>query len=106
MAGGGVPEKNATNFGWKSVPTFPCRKFMCVPETYWLRSAIPDCLEHLERVLEEINPEVLDVVAVVVHRLSLMASGEHPLDVDQICSEREIEALSKIVSIAEKAGKH
>jgi hypothetical protein len=36
----------------------------------------PDRLEHLERVLEEINPQKQDVVAIVVHRLSPMASAE------------------------------
>jgi hypothetical protein len=42
----------------------------------------------------------------VVHRLTPMASGEHPLDVDQICSDRERAVLSKVVMLAEKAGKH
>jgi amino acid transporter len=68
--------------------------------------ADPDRLEHLERVLAEINPDKQDVVVLVVHRLSPMASAEHPLEMNQICSDREIELLSKVVSMAEKAGKH
>ena len=57
-------------------------------------------------MLEEINPEQQDVVAVIVHRLSPMASAEYQLHAGQICSEREIEILSKVVTVAEKAGKH
>jgi hypothetical protein len=66
----------------------------------------PDRVEHLERVLQEVNPEKQDVVVIVVHRLSPMSSAEYPLDVDQISSHREIEILSKVVHVAEKAGKH
>jgi amino acid transporter len=66
----------------------------------------PDRLDHLKRVLDEINPEKQDVVAVVVHRLSPMASAEYALRPEQIFSDRENELLSKVVSVAEKAGKH
>jgi len=40
-----------------------------------------------------------------VHRLSPMASAEHPLQPDQICSNREKELFSKVVNLAETAGK-
>ena len=65
----------------------------------------PDRLEHLERVLDEVDPQKQDVVAVVIHQLAPIASAEYPLEVNQICSEREVDLLSKIVSVAEKAGK-
>jgi hypothetical protein len=35
-----------------------------------------------------------------------MASAEDELNADQICSDREIKLLSKVVTVAEKAGKH
>ena len=65
----------------------------------------PDRLDHLERVLDQVDPEKRGVVAVVVHRLSPVASAEHSLAFDQICSSRESELLSRVVSVAEKAGK-
>ena len=66
----------------------------------------PDRLEHLKRVLEEVDPGKQDVVVVVVHRLGPMASAEYELQPEQIASDREIDLLSKVVSVAEKAGKH
>jgi amino acid transporter len=65
----------------------------------------PDCLDHLQRVLEEINPDKQDVVVVVVHRLSGMASAEYDLKTEQICSHHEVELLSKALTVAEKVGK-
>ena len=66
----------------------------------------PDDLGHLERVLQAVDPEKQDVVSLVVHRIFPVASAEHPLDLDQIVSSRETRLLSKVVSVAEKAGKH
>jgi hypothetical protein len=65
----------------------------------------PDLLEHLERVLQETDPEKQDIVALIVHKFSPAASGEHGLQLVQICSGRESELLSKVVEAAEKAGK-
>jgi amino acid transporter len=66
----------------------------------------PDRMDHVERVIQRYAASDIDIVALVVHRLTPMASGEHPLDVDQICSDRERAILSKVVMLAEKAGKH
>jgi amino acid transporter len=61
-------------------------------------------LEHLARVLQDINPVQQDVVALAVHRVPFLGSGE--LDPSQICGDREVELFTKVVSVAEKAGKH
>jgi hypothetical protein len=66
----------------------------------------PDQMEHLTRVLESTNPDKQDVVAVAVHRLEPLASGEYALEANQIFSDRETELFSKVVNVAEKAGKH
>jgi hypothetical protein len=66
----------------------------------------PGRLQHVERSVAEVNPQKQDAVGVVVHRLSRMASAEDELNADQICSDREIKLLSKVVTVAEKAGKH
>jgi len=62
-------------------------------------------LEHLESILQELKPDKQDVVVVVVHQLGPLG-GEFRLNADQICGNREIELFTKIVSVAEKAGKH
>jgi amino acid transporter len=65
-----------------------------------------DRLEHLNLVLQEIKPEKQDIVVVVVHRVGLLFSSEYQPTADQICGSRETELFSKVVSVAEKAGKH
>ncbi len=62
-------------------------------------------LEHVSRVLDETDTEKEDVVVLVVHRLAPTASAEHPLDVNQICASRELELFTRVVAVAEKAGK-
>jgi hypothetical protein len=66
----------------------------------------PNRLEHLKLILDEINPAKQDVVAVAVHRLGPISSSEHRLNPEQICGSRETEAFTRVVTIAEKAGKH
>ena len=66
----------------------------------------PDHLEHLQRVLQDLNPEKQDVVVMAVHRLAPFSAGDSRLPPDQICTNREIDMFSKVVSVAEKAGKH
>lgn len=66
----------------------------------------PNRLEQIRAVLEEVNPMKQDVVVVAVHRLGLISSSEHRLNLEQICGSREMNTLTRVVSIAEKAGKH
>lgn len=66
----------------------------------------PAHLEHLRRVLDEVNPEKVDVVAVAIHRLSQLGSSEYRLRTDQIFGGREVDLFSKVVEVAEKEGKH
>ena len=63
-------------------------------------------LQHLQRVLEEVKPDKQDVVVVVVHRLAGLPSSEYQPTADQICGTHETELLTKVVNVAEKAGKH
>ncbi len=63
-------------------------------------------LEHLRRVLQDVKPEKQDVVVVAVHPVGFLGSSEYRLAPDQICGHHEIELFSKVVNIAEKAGKH
>jgi len=66
----------------------------------------PNRLDHIRVILAEINPVKQDAVVVAVHRIGLISSSEFRLNPEQICSSREIDTFTRVVSIAEKAGKH
>ncbi|HYK90324.1 MAG TPA: amino acid permease, partial [Acidobacteriota bacterium] len=66
----------------------------------------PNQLAHLEKTLARTDTSKEDVVVVSIHLASPAGSGEHDLRKDQIFGPRETEVFSKVVSVAEKAGKH
>ena len=66
----------------------------------------PHRLQHLARILAKTDTRKLDIVVVSVRQVTQAASGEHPLDTDQIFAEDETSVFSHVVTIAEKAGKH
>jgi hypothetical protein len=66
----------------------------------------PQHMRHLEKTLAGTDISKDDVVVVTVHIASPASSGEHDLSEDQILGPRETEVFSKVVSVAEKAGKH
>jgi hypothetical protein len=76
------------------------------PGNVLVEAADCDRLQHLQRVLHDVKPEKQDIVVVVIHRVGAMASSEYQPTAEQICGSRETELFSKVVSIAEKAGKH
>lgn len=66
----------------------------------------PNRLEHLQRMLEKTDTRRLDIVVLSVRQVTQAASGEHPLDASQIFSVDETAVFTKVVNLAEKAGKH
>ena len=66
----------------------------------------PHRLQHLARILSKTDMRKQDIVVLSVRQIAPAASGEHPLDVDQIFSEAETSVFSQVVALAEKAGKH
>ncbi|HUP02720.1 MAG TPA: APC family permease, partial [Bryobacteraceae bacterium] len=66
----------------------------------------PNRLDHLARILEKTDTRKIDIVALSVRGVTQAASGEHPLDANQIFSDAETSVFTRVVSIAEKAGKH
>jgi amino acid transporter len=65
-----------------------------------------DELGHLRGVLERVDSRKIDIIALTVKRTSGWGSGGHELEVDQIFSSNVASLFSKVVTIAEKAGKH
>jgi len=66
----------------------------------------PNRLGHLTRVLHKTDTRRADIVALAVRELSSAGSGEYNLATDQIFTTHEVELFSKVVALAEKAGKH
>jgi len=66
----------------------------------------PHRLQHLERILRKTDMRRQDIVVLSVRPVNPAGSGEHPLTTDQIFSDDETAVFTRVVSIAEKAGKH
>ena len=66
----------------------------------------PNRLDAVQRALDKTNTREMDIVVMTVKNVTSAGSGEHDLDAEQVFSA-DIQALfSKVVSLAEKAGKH
>jgi amino acid transporter len=66
----------------------------------------PFHLEHLEKVLDKTDTRRVDIVVLSVHRVTAAASGEYDLNADQIFATAEKNLFTRVVTVAEKAGKH
>jgi hypothetical protein len=66
----------------------------------------PNRLDAVQRALDKTNTREMDIVVMTVKNVNSAGSGEHDLDTSQVFST-DIQALfSKVVTLAEKAGKH
>jgi amino acid transporter len=65
----------------------------------------PNRLDHLRKVLAKTDTRKMDIVALSVRVVDPAGSGEHSLEPHQIFAEDETRLFSKVVSMAEKAGK-
>ncbi len=66
----------------------------------------PNLLDHLKKVLEKTDTRKVDIVVLTVRRVAEYGSGEHALSPDQMFTHDVAAIFSKVVSLAEKAGKH
>jgi hypothetical protein len=66
----------------------------------------PNRLQHLQRILERTDTRRQDIVVLSVRKVTFAASGEHPLEPGQIFSDDETTVFTRVVTLAEKAGKH
>ena len=66
----------------------------------------PNRLQHLERILKKTDTRKQDIVVLSVRGVTQAGSGEHPLNSNQIFAADETTVFTKVVTIAEKAGKH
>jgi len=66
----------------------------------------PNRLQHLERILRKTDTRRQDIVVLSVRGVTPAASGEHPLSTDQIFAADETTVFTRVVTLAEKAGKH
>lgn len=66
----------------------------------------PTHLEHLKTTLEKTDTRRQDIVVVTVKIVTQAGSGEHGLEPDQVFADQENVVFSRVVGLAEKAGKH
>ena len=65
----------------------------------------PNALDHLKRVLEKTDTSKIDIVVVTVKPVTPAGSGEYDLKAEQVFSDDVALLFSRVVSLAEKAGK-
>jgi nucleotide-binding universal stress UspA family protein len=65
----------------------------------------PNRLQHLDRILRKTDTRKMDIVVLSVRSLKA-GSGEHGLSPEQMFSDAETDVFTKVVTLAEKAGKH
>jgi hypothetical protein len=65
----------------------------------------PHSLEHLRKTLEKTDTRKIDIGVVAVRNVTQADTGDR-LEAGQLFSSNETELFSKVVSLAEKAGKH
>jgi amino acid transporter len=63
-------------------------------------------LSHLERALQKTNTRKHDIVVLSIRPLNPAATGESDLETGQIFAQYETELFTRVVTLAEKAGKH
>ncbi len=66
----------------------------------------PNQLDHLRKVLEKTDTRRMDIVALAIRQVTHAAAGEHGLTAEQIFAGPETELFTRVVGLAEKAGKH
>jgi amino acid transporter len=66
----------------------------------------PHRLQHLDRILAKTDTRKLDIVVLSVRQVTQAGSGEHMLESGQIFADDETTVFTRVVSLAEKAGKH
>jgi nucleotide-binding universal stress UspA family protein len=66
----------------------------------------PHLLDHVARALEKTDTRRMDIVVVTVKRVTEAGSGESDLRPEQVFTDDIQGLFSKVVSLAEKAGKH
>ena len=66
----------------------------------------PSHLTHLIKTLEKTDVRRQDIVVLTVRVVGQAESGEHGLDPDQVFARTETLLFSRVVAVAEKAGKH
>lgn len=66
----------------------------------------PNRLDAVQQALEKTNTREMDIVVMTVKKVTSAGSGEHDLDTEQVFSADIQFLFSKVVTLAEKAGKH
>jgi hypothetical protein len=66
----------------------------------------PHLLDHLRKILEKTDTRKMDIVVLTVKQVTEAEVGEHGLEAGQLFTDDVAGLFSRVVSLAEKAGKH
>lgn len=102
----GLHQHEAEKFRLDTKADLSARSVSVRPGSVLVAVRNPNRLQHLERILRKTDTRKIDIVVLSVRTMAQSASGEHGLVADQIFSEAESEVFTRVVTLAEKAGKH
>ena len=66
----------------------------------------PNRMDQLQKVLDKTDPRRMDIVVLTVRDVTPAGSGEHDLEAGQVFAAPETRLFTRVVALAEKAGKH
>ena len=89
-----------------AAPTSPPKAVNVRPGNVLVAVRNPNRLQHLARILEKTDTRRMDIVVLSMRQVTQAGSGEHRLEVGQIFSDDETKVFTRVVTLAEKAGKH
>jgi len=101
-----VPPHELEKFNLEEAPEFEAALPKVRPGGVLVAVRNPNHLQPVQRALEKINTREMDIVVMTVRRVTSAGWGEHPLDATELFSGDVQRLFSKVVTLAEKAGKH
>ena len=99
-------EQEKEKFRLDTRPELSARALSVRPGNVLVAVRNPYRLQHLARILTKTDTRKQDIVVLSVRQVTQAGSGEHGLEVNQIFSDDETDVFTRVVSLAEKAGKH
>jgi amino acid transporter/nucleotide-binding universal stress UspA family protein len=99
-------EEEKEKFRLDTRPEVSARALSVRPGNVLVAVRNPHRLQHLARILAKTDTRKQDIVVLSIRQVTQAGSGEHALEVNQIFSEDETDVFTRVVSLAEKAGKH
>ncbi|MBI4873791.1 MAG: APC family permease [Acidobacteria bacterium] len=103
---GRAHEQEPEKFLLDAAAEFSAEKINVRPGNVLVAVRNPHLLDHVVNTLEKIDTRRIDIVVMTVKRVTEAGSGESDLKPEQVFTDDIAGLFSKVVTVAEKAGKH